>query len=395
MDDMGRVAFNGSLSTDAKVAQLVDICRGFVAQARVPALLDFASFVVEKLGESSPVTHPVLNAFISSLSTLESNDDLEHVCRRTLDLVQHNVGYYAQNVLDISVLISEVQQADEDWLGAAKTLAAVDLETHGQFSPDTKLDVLLRIAELFLAAEDGVSASRYVARAHRLITLATRQELVVRHKSAYARVLDYERKFMEASLRYLSLAQTDAPELVSESDQVEALQHAITCAILAAAGPSRSRVLALLYSDSRVRGLPNFSLLEAMFQDRIIDAAQQNAFKALLKPHQNADLSGGSTVLKRAILEHNMLATSKLYHNIRLVDLSERLNISSSEAEQIACRMIEEGRMRGQIDQIDGIITFDSGNASPLLSWDNQIMSFCSSLNDAADRVADLQHVKA
>lgn len=44
MDDMGRVAFNGSLSTDAKVAQLVDICRGFVAQARVPALLDFASF---------------------------------------------------------------------------------------------------------------------------------------------------------------------------------------------------------------------------------------------------------------------------------------------------------------------------------------------------------------
>lgn len=51
--------------------------------------------------------------------------------------------------------------------------------------------------------------------------------------------------------------------------------------------------------------------------------------------------------------------------------------------------------MRGQIDQIDGIITFDSGNASPLLSWDNQIMSFCSSLNDAADRVADLQHVKA
>lgn len=44
------------------------------------------------------MTHPVLNAFISSLSTLESNDDLEHVCRRTLDLVQHNVGYYAQNV---------------------------------------------------------------------------------------------------------------------------------------------------------------------------------------------------------------------------------------------------------------------------------------------------------
>lgn len=42
------------------------------------------------------------------------------------------------------------------------------------------------------------------------------------------------------------------------------------------------------------------------------------AFGAALKPHQRARLPDGSTVFERAATQHNVLAASKLYRNIRV-----------------------------------------------------------------------------
>jgi COP9 signalosome complex subunit 4 len=38
----------------------------------------------------------------------------------------------------------------------------------------------------------------------------------------------------------------------------------------------------------------------------------------MLKPHQMALLPDGSTVLGRAVMQHNLLSASKLYNNIRI-----------------------------------------------------------------------------
>jgi hypothetical protein len=42
------------------------------------------------------------------------------------------------------------------------------------------------------------------------------------------------------------------------------------------------------------------------------------AFSATLKPHQRALLPDNSTVLERAVMQHNLLAASKLYTNIHV-----------------------------------------------------------------------------
>lgn len=67
----------------------------------------------------------------------------------------------------------------------------------------------------------------------------------------YARILDSKRKFLEAALRYYELSQLEKREIggrrVDEDELQQALSAAITCTILAAAGPQRSRVLATLY----------------------------------------------------------------------------------------------------------------------------------------------------
>ena len=48
------------------------------------------------------------------------------------------------------------------------------------------------------------------------------------------------------------------------------LQMSVTCTLLAPAGPQRSRMLATLYKDERSHSLPNYSMLEKMFMERLL-----------------------------------------------------------------------------------------------------------------------------
>ena len=59
----------------------------------------------------------------------------------------------------------------------------------------------------------------------------------------------------------------------SEGSITQALQSAVTCAILAPAGSHRSRMLAMLYKDERVSApgaVPQFPFLEKMLMERLI-----------------------------------------------------------------------------------------------------------------------------
>jgi len=161
----------------------------------------------------------------------------------------------------------------------------------------------------------------------------------------------------------------------------------VTCAVLAPAGPNRSRVLASLYRDERTIDLPTYNILSKMFLDHILRSAEVKEFERTLKPHQLAKIAisandrlastvqydrpghpnepavstrtGPSTVLDRAVMEHNLLASSKIYNNITFGGLGALLDLTPGAAENMARKMIEQGRLRGSIDQVDKLIWFE------------------------------------
>ena len=161
---------------------------------------------------------------------------------------------------------------------------------------------------------------------------------------------------------------------------------AVTCAVLAPAGPNRSRVLAALCRDERTSLLPTHNILTKMFLDRILRPAEVKEFEQTLKPHQLARVAqsssdklaaavsdeddmvtgetvssrtGPSTVLDRAVLEHNLLAASKIYNNITFHGLGALLDLTPGAAETMARRMIEQQRLKAWIDQVDRLIWFE------------------------------------
>jgi COP9 signalosome complex subunit 4 len=124
-----------------------------------------------------------------------------------------------------------------------------------------------------------------------------------------------------------------------------------------------------------------------MFFDHILRSTEIKEFEQTLKPHQLAQITmssndrlaslagggddiadagatstrtGPSTVLDRAVMEHNLLASSKIYNNITFRGLGALLDLTPTAAETMARKMIEQGRLRGSIDQVDKLIWFES-----------------------------------
>merc|ERR1712113_534748 len=123
--------------------------------------------------------------------------------------------------------------------------------------------------------------------------------------------------------------------------------------------------------DERIRGVEHYEILHKMYMERLIRGSEVQKFEESLLPHQKATMGDGETVLERAVLQHNVLAASRVYKNMRLPDLGNLLEVTPERAEKIAAKMIAEQRLDGYIDQKTGIIHFNSGGGDEnLQQWD-------------------------
>ncbi|KAK9989440.1 hypothetical protein SO802_029679 [Lithocarpus litseifolius] len=228
----------------------------------------------------------------------EAQKDIAHYA---LAQIQPRVVSFEEQVLIISKKLAELYESEQQWSKAAQMLSGIDLDS-GMRSENLK------------------------------------------------------RKFLEAALRYYDISQIEKWQIGDEEFDEEALEQAlsaaVTCTILAAAGPQRSRVLATLYKDERCSKLKIYPILQKVTTPPPPPSTPpleeySTHFASFLK----ALLPDNFTVLDRAMIEHNLLSASKLYTNISFDELGTLLGIDPHKAEKIASRMIYEDRMRGSIDK--------------------------------------------
>ncbi|KAF5830942.1 hypothetical protein DUNSADRAFT_13825 [Dunaliella salina] len=350
------------------------------------------AFVDHMLSESVPLvlSRHLLQVFAQGIGSLPPEVH-KPVAKEALQRVQPRMVSFEEQVAIIRESLATQLEREEQWAEAASILAGIDLDSGMRnIDPLYKLQMNIKIAMLFLEDDDPVSAEMFIKKASSLIAHSKDPAIELQYKTCYARILDSKRKFVEAALRYYELSSTAmniSGGMVTPADLEQALNAAITCTILAAAGPQRSRMLSLLYKDERSQKLDVYPFLEKVFLERILGRAEVEAFSRGLRPHQVAQLPDGSTVLDRAVMQHNLLSASKLYNNITFVELGALLGVTPEKAEGIAADMILDGRLPGTIDQVEGLIRFDDKIES-LLLWDAQIQNVCQKVNDIVDHIA-------
>jgi COP9 signalosome complex subunit 4 len=262
-------------------------------------------------------------------------------------------------------IVADAYEAEEEYVAAAKVLQGIHLDSSQRLiSDDAKVRMWIRIVRLYLEEDDTTSAESFLNKIKNMPSKVQDPELKLHFQLSQARIFDARRRFLDASQEYLNVSLAAG---VDEGDRLHALSAAIVCAVLAPAGPQRSRTLSRLYKDDRASSLDVYSILEKIFMDRLLTTDEVNAFAAKLVPHQLAQTADGSTVLDKAVIEHNLLAASRLYEDISVEALGAILGIKASgdlsaaeKAENYAARMLQQGRLKGSIDQIEGVIYFES-----------------------------------
>ncbi|KAG8073863.1 hypothetical protein GUJ93_ZPchr0006g41195 [Zizania palustris] len=302
------------------------------------------------------VSRQLLQTFAQELGKLEP-DAQKEVAHYALTQIQPRVVSFEEQVVVIREKLAELYESEQQWSKAAQMLSGIDLDSGIRMLDDTnKLSKCVQIARLYLEDDDSINAEAFINKASFLVTNSHQELLNLQYKVCYARILDLKRRFLEAALRYYDISQIEQRQIgdeeIDENALEQALSAAVTCTILAGAGPQRSRVLATLYKDERCSKLKIYPILQKVYLERILRKPEIEAFAEELRPHQKALLPDRSTVLDRAMIEHNLLSASKLYTNISFDELGTLLGIDPRKAEKIASRMIYEDRMRGSIDQV-------------------------------------------
>ncbi|KAI4870359.1 hypothetical protein F4820DRAFT_253625 [Hypoxylon rubiginosum] len=269
-------------------------------------------------------------------------------------------GTFPDQAAALRELVADGQEANEDHDEAALTLAGIPLDSsQRRVTAEDRVRVWVRIVRNYLEVDNTTAAETYLNKLKNVIYQVTDPTLNLHFRLSQARIRDAKREFLSASQAYHEISLSPA---ISEEERLHTLSMAVKCAILAPAGPLRSRALGRLFKDERSPHLDEFGMLERMFFDRLLAPSEVDKFARGLAPHQLALTADGSTVLARAVVEHNLLAVSRLYLNVDFASLASVLgSLDPAKAEDTTARMIEQGRLVGRIDQIEGVVYFEAG----------------------------------
>ncbi|RDA83026.1 hypothetical protein CP532_6881 [Ophiocordyceps camponoti-leonardi (nom. inval.)] len=315
------------------------------------------SFFGHALGVVS--TRTLLGAFIVALDRLNSDELTIKVGTTMLSLLSNQPPSFLDATAALCLLVASAHEALDDFASAARTLAAVPLDgSQREVTDEDKARVWVRIVRNYLEEDDATAAETYVNKLKNIMHTVADADLTLHFRLSQARIQDARRDFLPASQRYHDISFSPA---IADEERLHTLAMAVKCAILAPAGPSRSRALGRLYKDERAAQLDEFAMLEKMLLDRLLAPGEVDKFAEGLQRHQLATTSDGTTVLAKAVVEHNLRAASRLYANIRFDALGDLLGLDPQRTEETTARMIEQGRLVGTIDQLEATVCFDVG----------------------------------
>jgi COP9 signalosome complex subunit 4 len=311
------------------------------------------------LGDSLGIvaSRPLLGLFVEHFRRIADSDVQIEVGQKALELLAPKVVSYEEQDTQMKEILADAFEAEDDYRSSARTLQTITLDSSQRaVSDDDKAKVWIRIVRCYLEEDDPTNATGYLNRVKNVLFGVQDKATKLQFQLSQARILDSQRSFLDASQAYHMLSFED---VIDEEERLRALSAAIVCVVLAPAGPQRGRSLARLYKDDRASQVEEFGILEKIFFDRLLSPKEVERFAEKLSPHQLAKTSDGSTVLDKAVLEHNLLGASRLYNNIGLDQLGELLGVDADKAEGYAAQMIEQGRLAGHIDQIARFVFFE------------------------------------
>jgi len=249
-------------ASDQKQDSYKKVLNDLYNEGNVNVLIEFVSHLMTD-EVSTIISRPILKEFSQNLTKIEKNEARKKLALSALEIIKPREVGFEEQVHLIRENLAELYQKEEDYIEAAKVLRGIPIDQR-VMSDEEKAALYNKISQLYLEEDEWVEAEQFVNKASQ-INIKNKKE-ILKYKSSFVRILDFRKKFLEAALQYYQLSQ-----LIGENERDEVLENGVICAVLAQAGPRRSRLLATFYKDERTSELPKvYPILEKMFMDRIL-----------------------------------------------------------------------------------------------------------------------------
>ncbi|KAI9587239.1 hypothetical protein GQX74_003086 [Glossina fuscipes] len=264
------------------------------------------------------------------------------LCEITLERLPR-MYIFDEHIADLIQLIATIVERNGFAREAAATLATLPFNKVSSYNTvPFRFDMYVKIARLFLEADDVGQAETYIKRAAKLLPKITVEKSKISYRMYYGRILERRHQFAEAAKHYIDLS--SIPHV-----STPVLQRAIVCTILAPVCQERSILLAQLHQDKRVKNLLAYDIIEKMHLAIVVKRAELQQFESLLQEHHKAIATDGISVFDRAIIEHNVMAYDKVYGIISYEALAAISGTPTDVTELVGTKMIAEGRLEGHV----------------------------------------------
>lgn len=208
--------------------------------------------------ETPQITESALEEFATKITKLPP-DEYAKVAEEALSSIDYS--QFEKVVIKIREDYATVLEGQKEFIKAARVLGGIQTESGEEKSEKFLFSLYVRMASNFLREDGGtVPAENVLKKASNYYHTSDDNETVLKYKVCVAQVQDQNRRFLKASRMYHDLSQRVKPE-----QQLELLNSAIICSILAPAGPERARQMSALFKDPRCAKLDIYPAMEKMY----------------------------------------------------------------------------------------------------------------------------------
>lgn len=261
-------------------------------------------------------------------------------------------------------MLAEIREREGKIDEAAEILQELQVETFGSMAKREKTDFILEQMRLCLARHDFIRMQIISRKINvKVFTDGEDDDLKLKYYRLMIEMEQHHGAYLEVCKFYRAIEQISgvAKDPVESS---ETLKRVVAYLALAPYSNEQSDLMCRVKEEKRIADLPVFR--EVLSKFTTMEVTKWSDFTAALGSELRALDVFGATAdgekrwadLRRRLMEHSIRVIAKYYTRMHTVRLSELLDISGDETEEILSRLVESKTVVAKIDRLRGIVVF-------------------------------------
>lgn len=346
---------------------LVGICQLSFDAKRFDILNEQIQALVKRRGQFKQAVTAMVQKCCEFVKLLDPVEELKLI--DTLRVVTAGKIYVEVERARLTYRLAEIKEKEGNMEDACKVMQETQVETLGSMDKKEKTSLILEQIRYCLAVKDYIRAqiiSKKISTRFFEDTEEEVQKLKLKYYQLMIQIDQHHSKYIDICKHYQAVFQTQSIKSDTVKRQ-ETLKNVVLYAILAPYDNEQSDLIHRVELERHLEEIPEHKkLLKAFTTAELISWSVINEqYEGLLR---QADVFLRNTTdgdkrwkdFKSRIVEHNIRIMAKYYSRIRLERMSQLLNLSADEAEEVLSYMVVNKTIWAKVDRLDGIVNFNA-----------------------------------